>query len=301
MLIGFAYAIDLDAPLLNVLPKLESPSRHGTYDWVNDFLRLDVNMANMTFEEATATMPEIEVPKEVNGTSLYEQKVAALRDRCGVVISVNPAHDCSWQGQLNACYAAIGPALYEKASNVLACGFLYTDRAKLPKLHFDLEAYNVVVHLRVGDMVLHGSYADSNPFRNRDPALQNHNATGYAYYSRLKGELDQVLSEFDRIHYIFISREPERGEVGAPEEMPFFDEIYGPSSDTNADADAGDDTGASVRVSYLNDLDPRESLYHMMNADMLVSPGSSFPAIAATLSPKPVVLLSKPYVSKSRT
>lgn len=179
--------------------------------------------------------------------------------------------------------------MYEKASNVLACGFLHTDRSKLSKLRFDLDSYNVVIHLRVGDMVLHGANAFSNPFRQRDPALHGHDASGFAYCSTMKRELDQVLSEFDRIHYIFIDEEPEAGEAGPPQELAFLSQIFR----------SEDEGGRSVRVSYLNDLDPRESLYHMMNGDMLISPGSSFPAIAATLSPKPVVLLSKPYVGRT--
>lgn len=97
MLVGFAYAIELKAPLLNVLPELESPSEHGDYGWVNDFFRLDVNLVNMTFEEATRTMPEIGIPNEVNKTTLYEQKIAALRDQCNVVIGVNPAHVRVWR------------------------------------------------------------------------------------------------------------------------------------------------------------------------------------------------------------
>ena len=255
MLIGFAYAIDLNAPLLNVLPELESPSEHGDYDWANDFFRLDVNLVKMTLKEATRTIPQIEIPNEVNKTTLYEQKIAALQDKCNVVISVNPAHvrleaagariqhmliivvththhdthirtqDCSWTGTQQACYAAQGPALYEKARNVLACGFLQTDRAKLPRLRFNLDAYNVVIHLRVGDMVLHGGDPFSNPFLQRDPALQAHNASGEAYYSMLKRELDQVLGEFDRIHYIFIDEEPEAGEDGPPEEFAFLSDI----------------------------------------------------------------------------
>lgn len=179
--------------------------------------------------------------------------------------------------------------MYEKASNVLACGFLHTDRSKLSKLRFDLDSYNVVIHLRVGDMVLHGANAFSNPFLQRYPALHGHNASGFAYYSTMKRELDQVLSEFDRIHYIFIDEEPEAGEAGPPQELAFLSQIFR----------SEDEGGRSVRVSYLNDLDPRESLYHMMNGDMLISPGSSFPAIAATLSSKPVVLLSKPYVGRT--
>jgi hypothetical protein len=41
-------------------------------------------------------------------------------------------------------------------------------------------------------------------------------------------------------------------------------------------------------------MDIKSTLYHLMDADMLVSTGSSFPYMAALLSPKPVVLFGTP-------
>lgn len=47
-------------------------------------------------------------------------------------------------------------------------------------------------------------------------------------------------------------------------------------------------------MTFLNTLSVDASLLHMMNADMLVTTGSSFPYLALTVSPKPVVLFGKP-------
>lgn len=86
---------------------------------------------------------------------------------------------------------------------------------------------------------------------------------GIRVLQQIEGELDKVLSEFDR--------SPSAGKWARPRRC---------LSQIRLNADAGEDTGASVRVSYLNDLDPRKLLDHM-----LVSPGSSFPAIAARSRP----------------
>lgn len=40
------------------------------------------------------------------------------------------------------------------------------------------------------------------------------------------------------------------------------------------------------RVSFVNNLDVRAAVYHQMNADMVVTTGSSFPMVAVTVSPK---------------
>jgi hypothetical protein len=40
------------------------------------------------------------------------------------------------------------------------------------------------------------------------------------------------------------------------------------------------------RVSFVNDLDVKATIYHQMNADMVVTTGSSFPLVAVTVSPK---------------
>lgn len=42
----------------------------------------------------------------------------------------------------------------------------------------------------------------------------------------------------------------------------------------------------SQRVSFVNNLDVKATIYHQMNADMVVTTGSSFPLVAVTISPK---------------
>jgi len=41
-------------------------------------------------------------------------------------------------------------------------------------------------------------------------------------------------------------------------------------------------------------MDVRSTLYHFMDADMLVLTGSSFPYMAALVTPKPVILMAQP-------
>lgn len=101
--------------------------------------------------------------------------------------------------------------------------------------------------LRVGDIVLHGD--------------------SVMYFEKLKQQLDLVLTDFP-VHYYFIAERP--GLVGQP--FPFLNGIFA--------------TPEASRVTYLNDLDVKTSLFHMMNADMLITTGSSFPLIASTISAK---------------
>ncbi|GAB5031451.1 Hypothetical protein NocV09_00600040 [Nannochloropsis oceanica] len=49
-----------------------------------------------------------------------------------------------------------------------------------------------------------------------------------------------------------------------------------------------------IRVSYHGRMDVRSTLYHFMDADMLVLTGSSFPYMAALVTPKPVILMAQP-------
>lgn len=132
-------------------------------------------------------------------------------------------------------------------------------RAGLPPLVFDQteDEYVVAVHIRRGDITLNGSQA---------------------YFARLKAQVDAVLADFPAVHYYFISEASDLGEGQPP--FPFLGSIFPPND--------------RIKATYLNHLDPQASLLHMMNADMLVTTGSSFPYIAATISPKPVVLFGQP-------
>lgn len=88
------------------------------------------------------------------------------------------------------------------------------------------------------------------------------------YFVRIKAQLDVVLSRYS-VHYFFFAEAPGKGKE------PVFEFL----KDIFAENDR-------IQVSHMNTVDVETTLFHMMNADMLVTTGSSFPYIAATLSPK---------------
>ena len=133
-------------------------------------------------------------------------------------------------------------------------------RTGLPPLVFDQteEEYVVIVHIRRGDINLNANKA---------------------YFAKLKAQVDEVLEDFPTVHYYFVTEG-----LGLEEGQPPFDflaQIF-PADDDR------------TKTTYLNHLDPQASLLHMMNADLLVTTGSSFPYLAATVSPKPVVFFGQP-------
>jgi hypothetical protein len=111
--------------------------------------------------------------------------------------------------------------------------------------------YNVVIHIRVGDLC----YPASPAF------LQN-----------VKSSLDILLQD-EHVHYYFIAEDPKAGDRQAPKGFEYILKTFN-----------------GTQFTFLNNLDVRSSLYHMMNADMLIMTGSGFPYIAAVTSWKPVVL-----------
>jgi len=81
--------------------------------------------------------------------------------------------------------------------------------------------------------------------------------------------LTDLLGEW-HVHYYFIAEAPEKSD-GEPV-FGFLPDMF-PVNEMS-------------RVSFINHMDVQTALFHMMNADMLVTTGSSFPYIAATISPK---------------
>lgn len=103
---------------------------------------------------------------------------------------------------------------------------------------------------------------------------------GKRFFERLKSQLDIVLKDF-RVHYYFFVEVPndERGihdDQVAPSDFPFLGYIFGALSESNR----------PERASFVKNMDVKATLYHQMSADMLVTTGSSFPLLAATVSPK---------------
>lgn len=104
---------------------------------------------------------------------------------------------------------------------------------------------------------------------------------GQQFFGRLKSQLDVVLKDF-RVHYHFFVEVPKEerdihDDQVAPSDFPFLGGIFGAPSENIT---------RSERVSFIKNMDVKATLYHQMNADMLVTTGSSFPLLAATVSPK---------------
>jgi hypothetical protein len=133
----------------------------------------------------------------------------------------------------------------------MQCAFLRNSPANLPAIiAFDKRWYTVAIHIRTGDITLH----------------QEHQPL----FRRMKEQVDVILRDHF-IHYVFIAEAPEKGDQPA---FGFLTDIFLEDVRT--------------QVSYMNKMDVPTALIYMMNADMLVTTGSSFPYIAATISPKVV-------------
>lgn len=105
---------------------------------------------------------------------------------------------------------------------------------------------------------------------------------GQCYFTRLKQQLDLVLQGF-RVHYHFFAEVPETEpalhDVGvAPAAFAFLDGIFSATRE--------EEGPKTQQVSYVKNMDVKATLYHQMNADMVIATGSSFPLLAATVSPK---------------
>jgi hypothetical protein len=97
-------------------------------------------------------------------------------------------------------------------------------------------------------------------------------AASPAFLQNVKSSLDILLQD-EHMHSYFIAEDPKAGDKQPPKGFEYFSKTF-----------------KGTQVTFMNRLDVRSSLYHMMNADMLVMTGSGFPYIAAVTSWKPVVL-----------
>lgn len=89
----------------------------------------------------------------------------------------------------------------------------------------------------------------------------------------MKKQLDQVLEGFE-VAYHFFTEAPDKGNI-APPGFEFLNDMF---------------PGAN----FHNNATVENSILHLMNADLLVTSGSSFCFVASTVSYKPVVFFEKP-------
>ena len=165
---------------LNTDTVMGMDSVHGeTYEWIPEFFRFNYINANVTMETVMREYPGlsiIEHPEMVRGCkermgpnkggvrvtsscrcpspksfspilsiqhgATFPDRIVALKRECNVLITVDWA-DCID----NSCYYAVDPPIYNHVHNVLSCWFLHTDRTSLPSLAYNLEWYNVAIHV----------------------------------------------------------------------------------------------------------------------------------------------------------
>jgi len=140
---------------------------------------------------------------------------------------------------------------YEDVKWLMRYKFLTFSTYEPSRILFDITKYNVAWHLRVGDITVH---ADKRHLFQQ-------------VYDHLTND---VLPGLDVHHYVFFDA---RAQVnGPPQAFQFLADII--KSD----------------VTWVGDTDPALTVYHFINADLLVGSGSSFSAIANLVAVKPVIL-----------
>jgi len=100
---------------------------------------------------------------------------------------------------------------------------------------------------------------------------------GKTFFTRLKAQLDTVLT-FAPVHYFFFAETPDHKEVNEnvapPPGFSFLADIF------------ENESAFPERISFIKHMDVKDTLYHHMNADMVIVTGSSFPLVALTVSSK---------------
>ena len=138
-------------------------------------------------------------------------------------------------------------------------------------------------------------YGHPLKLRTGDITLLAKKSGGLDFFARLKAQLDHILSSHFPAHYYFFAEAPDGyasprwdGNVFGepPAAFSFFKELYRNTKASNSDKDGQH----PYRVSFLNNIDVKTTVYHQMNADMVVTTGSSFPLVALTAYPKVSIL-----------
>ena len=105
---------------------------------------------------------------------------------------------------------------------------------------------------------------------------------GKKFFTRLKSQLDIILT-FSPVHYFFFAEAPNHKEVNdrlvPPPGFSFLVDVFGRRSH-------GNESAFPERISFIKHMDVKDTLYHHMNADMVIATGSSFPLVAFTVSSK---------------
>lgn len=103
---------------------------------------------------------------------------------------------------------------------------------------------------------------------------------GRKYYTKIAEQLTVALNDF-RVHYHVFAEDPFAG-IGPVAQFDYLPEVFDAANSWK---------GGDYKISFHNAMDAKTTLYHMMNADMIVSGGSQFPVVAATLAMKVTLII----------
>lgn len=119
---------------------------------------------------------------------------------------------------------------------------------------------------------------------------------GFDFFSGLKQNLDEILADLFPVHYYFFAEAPSSATTNGdaygtpPPRFEYLNAIFRNEAEGEGEEDGGNlgNIGRRYpqRVSFVNDADVRTTIYHEMNADMVITTGSSFPLVGVTVSPK---------------
>ena len=105
---------------------------------------------------------------------------------------------------------------------------------------------------------------------------------GQIFFAKLKSQLDTILT-FAPVHYFFFAEAPNDEEVNnrlvPPPGFAFLADMFSRRTHEN-------DGISPQQVSFIKQMGVKDTLYHHMNADMVIATGSSFPLVAVTVSSK---------------
>ena len=236
--------------------------KHGSYGWMNDFLPLGLTEVTKDDTEYQIYRDELETI-----TGQWTDVVARSESTvCNVSFHTDIKGCCEAPNNIQ-CYCTKAPArsgTFEAMKGRLREAFSkseYTPPQRLSDLMGDADnntrsVVSVAWHVRLGDIVLNARKE---------------------YFWAIASQTAAAFRNSDTIPHVFIFGEGREGEIS--EDFPFLGEMC--------------HEFFHGRCSY-PEMDVRDTLYHMIHSDVLVTSGSSFPTMAGVLRSRGVTLAATP-------
>jgi hypothetical protein len=238
-------AIALQATFVFDGAPLDGRTKHGTYPWLASFLGLNFH------EHDLENVTKIYNPRTVRPGS-WKKALRAPRE-CNTLTVVMEKQCEGKSGKVGYCFEGLESVsgAYESVKWILRHKYA-SSPYRPPFFLLTNETYNVVWHLRVGDVNLHAGERE--------------------YFFTIWDQVYRAIAPLGLPVRNFIFSKNVRGQP--PSGYEFLQEL--------------------PNVTFVRQIAVDLTLYHMINADMLIGTGSSLPIIAQTVSWKVVALHAIP-------